>query len=269
MHLVDEDLIERYREDGVVCLRGAIEPAWIERLRAGVDRNWADKGPQASTYSPVDQAKTYSDDYCNWQRIPEYRDFIFQSSVGRIAGALTGSRSVRWFHDHVFVKDEGTQEKTPWHQDYTYYCVDGEQGVSFWIPLDPIDKTNWLEFLVGSHRWGMLFTPQKFNGKDTYKVPPDLYKPLPTAIQQSQDVTIIAWEMEPGDILAFDFKTVHGHENTREPSRSRRRVFVGRFLGDDMRFTHRPGEKSPDFGDLGLNPGDALNHDLFPVVFEP
>ena len=28
-------------------------------------------------------------------------------------------------HEHVFVKEPATEDKTPWHHDQPYYCVDG------------------------------------------------------------------------------------------------------------------------------------------------
>ena len=32
---------------------------------------------------------------------------------------------VRLFHDHLLVKEAGSAEPSPWHQDQPYYCVDG------------------------------------------------------------------------------------------------------------------------------------------------
>jgi len=37
--LIDEQILDDYHRDGVVCLRGLFEPKWIEVLREGVERN--------------------------------------------------------------------------------------------------------------------------------------------------------------------------------------------------------------------------------------
>ena len=58
--------------------------------------------------------------------------------LAAIAGALMQSRTVRFFHEHVLVKEPGASEATPLHHDDPYYCVDGDRNVSFWIPLDPV-----------------------------------------------------------------------------------------------------------------------------------
>jgi ectoine hydroxylase-related dioxygenase (phytanoyl-CoA dioxygenase family) len=68
-----------------------------------------------------------------------------------IAGALMGSRKVQIFHDHVLVKESATPKPTPWHQDMPYYCVDGMQTASYWIPLDPVSEDNTLRLVLGSH----------------------------------------------------------------------------------------------------------------------
>ena len=61
------------------------------------------------------------------------------SDAARISAELMGSPSVRLFHDHVLVKEGGTRQRTPWHQDQPYYNVDG-RGVSAWIPVDPVPE---------------------------------------------------------------------------------------------------------------------------------
>src|SRR5439155_1565224 len=39
--------------------------------------------------------------------------------------ALLATAQVRFYHDHVLVKEGGTRQRTPWHQDQPYYNVDG------------------------------------------------------------------------------------------------------------------------------------------------
>ena len=63
--------------------------------------------------------------------------FIEESGVAAIAAELMGSRTVRLYHDHVLVKEPGTRQRTPWHQDQPYYNVDGRQNASMWLPGRP------------------------------------------------------------------------------------------------------------------------------------
>ena len=99
---------------------------------------------------------TFFEDFCNWERIAEYEDVIRGAELGRVAAELMGSGGVRLFHDHLLVKEAGSTEPSPWHQDQPYYCVDGRQNVSFWIPVDPVARENTLEFVAGSQAPGHL-----------------------------------------------------------------------------------------------------------------
>src|SRR5690606_10353963 len=92
----------------------------------------------------------FFDDYCNWERIPEYRELIFNSPAAAVAAAVMQSDRAQFFHDHVLIKEPGTGKATPWHQDIPYYFVEGRQTVSFWIPVDPVREAT-LRFVAGSH----------------------------------------------------------------------------------------------------------------------
>ena len=76
--------------------------------------------------------------------------------------ALMQSRKVNLFHEHVLVKEPGTEEPTPWHNDQPYWTVEGWQVASLWIPLDPVARENGVEYVAGSHRKGEWFKPKRF-----------------------------------------------------------------------------------------------------------
>lgn len=266
--LIDSDK-QFYQDNGVVLLKQAISPEWITTLQQGVAKNFASPSQYACFYTPKGSPGAFYDDYCNWQRIEEYKQFIFESNIGNIAGQLLApTPHIRLFHEHVLVKEPGSWSKTPWHQDYPYYCVDGDEGVSFWIPLDEIDATSQLSFIAGSHQWGQIFEPQKFNGKDQYDIKTNQYSKLPNIDKEIENYTILSWPMQPGDIIAFNFKTIHGNTTRSQPSKYLRRAFSCRCLGANMTYTTRPGEKSPPFPNLGLEPGSSLAHKQFPIIWE-
>ena len=50
-----------------------------------------------------------------------------------------------------------------------YYCIDGNQTGSFWIPLDKVEKNNNLKLILKSHHWPKLIKPTKWsNNKSWY-----------------------------------------------------------------------------------------------------
>ena len=96
---LDTGLIERYRRDGVARLEQVVSPEWIEALRAGVEANMNRPGPYAKLYTPEGQPGKFFGDYCNWQRIPEYRAFFVESGLAAIGARLMGSRKVNLYHE--------------------------------------------------------------------------------------------------------------------------------------------------------------------------
>src|SRR6185436_9570622 len=129
--------ITEYCSQGAVLVRGLFRD-WIDKIAAGIERNMAEPGPYASENLKPGDSGRFFDDYCNWQRIPEFHDFVQNSPAARAAAQLMQSRKAQLFHDHVLVKEPGTSKATPWHQDAPYYFVDGDQTVSFWVPVDPV-----------------------------------------------------------------------------------------------------------------------------------
>ncbi|MBB2206066.1 phytanoyl-CoA dioxygenase family protein [Gluconacetobacter takamatsuzukensis] len=253
--------IAAFRRYGAVLLRGAFAP-WVDTLRAGIDRLMADPSPLERSYKPEGSAPFFQD-LCNWQRIPEFRTFVERSDIGLLAAQLMGAHQVRFFHDHVLVKEPGTSLVTPWHQDLPYYCARGPQTVSFWIPLDPVPAANALECVAGSHKWGRDHKPMRFDGTPLYA--DDDSKPMPDIDANRENYRILAWDMAPGDAVAFDFGTIHGAAATIGAI-DRRRVFSARLVGDDARFADRGGKGSPPFSHLALQDGDPLIGDDFPVL---
>ena len=158
--LPTDEEVARYRADGAICLRGAFTSDWIERLREAIDADMASPGPMVRLNTPQGAPGLFFVDFQLWQRHAAARDFVYRSPAGEIAARLMGSREVVYYHDHLLVKEPGTRERTPWHHDQPYYPIDGEQIVSLWLPLDPVDRATCVEYVKGSHRWGRWFQPK-------------------------------------------------------------------------------------------------------------
>ena len=121
--MITQQEIDRFEKDGAVCLRGLFSTRWLERLAMGVEKNFSDPGPYNTVYSHPGSPGGFYDDYCNWQRIEEYRDFLQHSPAAEIAARIMQSNTARIYHEHVLVKEPGTREPTPWHHDLPYYGV--------------------------------------------------------------------------------------------------------------------------------------------------
>ena len=260
--------VEVFQRDGAVVLRGVFTD-WIERLREGFEQNLANPSQFAIENVGSGEGGRFFEDYCNWQRIPAFSDFVLNSPAAGIAGQIMQSQQVQVFHDHILVKEPGTSKPTPWHQDLPYYCVNGLQTASYWIPLDPVTKLNTLSVVLGSHLWPKPVRPKSwannadFYGEANSVTGESVFMDMPDV--ENGDFNILSPELQPGDAVVFNFRTVHGAAGNQ--GTGRRRAFSTRFIGDDVRYIARPGRTSPPFPGINLENGDRMREDWFPVVW--
>ena len=259
--LVSQADIDAFQRDGVVLIKGLFRD-YVELLCEGVERNLRDPGPYAAENLKPGEGGRFFDDYCNWQRIPEFVETIENSPAAEVAADLMRSERVQVFHDHVLIKEPGTSKPTPWHQDSPYYFVEGRQTVSFWSPLDPVTNAT-LRCVAGSHLWEKPVLPKRWLADTDFYADPSAYMPVPDP--DAEGMTILEWPMEPGDAVAFDYKVLHGARGNE--TTQRRRAFSLRLVGDDARYVERPGRTSPPFPGHDMQPGDRLREDWFPYIW--
>ena len=256
--LTEEQKIS-YKNYGAIVIKNVFEP-WISTLQKGFDKVLANPGPHARENVKTKEQGRFFEDYCNWQRIPEFAE---ESPAAQIVGEATESKSIQLFHEHIFVKDPGTAKETPWHQDMPYYCVDGNDTGSFWIPLDPISKDNSLQILLGSHKLPKLVRPNKWSNNQPWYKNDDNFMDMPDI--KSMEKNILKPKMNLGDAILFNFKVLHSSSGNSE--NIPRRAFSIRFIGDDVKYIDRGEETSPPFKDIDLKNGAKMREDWFPVVW--
>ncbi len=258
--------LELFWREGVAIVRGVFAD-WVHPLQIALQRNLERPKSYAFPCHSVPDGETgiFFDSYCNWHRMPEYQEFLFNSCVASMAGKFMSSSTAQFFHEHAFVKGVGTQMATPWHHDLPYYCVDGTQTVSIYISLDRAPADTTVRFVAGSHRWQELFFPRHFIDGSDYRYDTEELCSAPDIERHSAQFEIRTFAVEPGDALLFNYRTLHGTTNAR--NRDKRRAVAFRWIGDDVVYCHRPGETSPPMDGMDLEPGDKLREDWFPVLW--
>jgi ectoine hydroxylase-related dioxygenase (phytanoyl-CoA dioxygenase family) len=254
--------IDDFHRDGVVVLRGVFS-YWIDTLRQGADFHIDNPSEGALIHKADSYKGEFLEDFCNWQRIPEYQDFVLNSPLGAVAAALMQSDTAQFFHDHYLHKEANSGVSTPWHQDIPYYCVQGSQTVSFWLPLEARDVGLSLKCAAGSHKLDKEIRPTSWSSNESFYEDDSLFMDIPN-VEQS-DFEIKQWAIEPGDVVAFDFRTLHGASANTKKSISRTMSF--RLVGDDVRYRQRPGRTSPNFPDIDQHTGERLRADWFPIIW--
>ena len=254
-----------FSRDGAVCVRQAFTAEHVAMAAQAIGANLADLSPMAKRASADDDG-AFIEDFRSWDRLPEIERFVRESPGAAIAAELTGASTIRLYHDHMLVKEPGTKQRTPWHQDQPYYNVDGHQNASMWFPVDPVPRAATLEFIAGSHR-GPWFMPRTFLDEQAKWFPEGSLAEMPDFAADPEKWPVIGWELEPGDAVFFNMVTVHGSAGVEGPNR--RRVLSVRFLGDDMVHAPRRWTTSPPFPGLvdELAAGAPMHHPLFPVLW--
>jgi ectoine hydroxylase-related dioxygenase (phytanoyl-CoA dioxygenase family) len=262
------ETVQAYARDGAVVLRGVLNADELRTLEAGIEYNLGHLSPLALVASEPDDPGRFVEDFCTWQANPDYQRILQASALPHLAAQLMQSHTARLYHDHLLVKEAGTRQPTPWHQDQPYYNVAGRQNVSFWIPVDPVPLASTLRFVAGSHA-GTWYMPRTFRDQQAKWFPEGALAELPPIDAESQTYRQLGWALAPGDCVAFHMLSLHASSGTGPGAR--RRVFSARYLGDDAVHALRPWRTSPPFPGLEADLPDGVDmvHPLFPAVWPP
>jgi len=259
--------------DGATVVRGVVAPEWIDLMRGAVDAEMAGASATASEYGKA--AGRFYGDFFLWLRNAAFRDFALNSALPELAARAMGSATVNLLYDQLFVKEPGSLERTPWHQDLPYWPVEGEQILSIWVPFDAAGPDNGVvTYLRGSHLWGKTYRPQAFDERNAGAFAASPYERMPEIDADPGRHEFLSWSLEPGDVLIHKGLTIHGASGNRS-SDLRRRALAVRYTGDDARYSLRLGNfmqmesvranvPAPD-----ILEGAPMSGALFPRVWPP
>lgn len=233
------DAVAALRRDGAAVLRGVVPMEWIERMRGAIEVEMTGDSPTAAEYGR--KAGRFYGDFFIWRHNPDFRAFATESPLPALAARLMESRGVNLFYDQLFVKEPGSIERTPWHQDLPYWPVKGLQIVSIWVPFDRATPDNGVvAYIQGSHLWGRTFRPQAFDNANAGAFASSPYEILPDIDAEPAQYRFLSWSLEPGDVLVHLGLTIHGAPGNATAN-VRRRALALRYTGDDARYDPRPG----------------------------
>lgn len=270
--------IETFASDGVVLLPNMFDSSWIEHLREGLAANCANPTARARVWDRDEEGRTVFYDSQAWQQVEEYSTFVFESPAAEIAAALLGASMVNFYFDAVFVRSPGTQFETPWHQDEPYWSVEGFSTCSIWMPLVPVKAENALCFVPRSHLETRVLRQYNFGdlnpdsqvAVDSVDFDDAAEESFPDIDSDREKWGVVSWDMEPGDCVAFNSRTMHGGSG-RLPSNQGLEVFTTKWLGDDVKVNFRPYGMDPDhtavMTAVGLVPGERPEGALYPRVW--
>jgi len=260
-----------FAADGVAFVRGAVAPEWVDRMLKVADQQLAMPSKWSNDPNPgASRNRNFTDRYL-WQENAEIGAFIRQSGCARLAAQAMGSASVRFYFDHLFVKERETARPTPWHQDIPYWPFMGKQICSIWLALTPCSVANSaLEFVRGSHLDGKYYAPEAFNGPNDGNawMSEAEGEKCPDIEAGRLRYDIIGYDVEPGDALIFSAWIIHGARGN-SASDQRRAAIATRWLCDDAGWYPHPGaDPTVKAEDVSIAPGGPPTDDaVFPELW--
>ncbi len=280
---ITEAEVDTFWADGVVCLRGVLVPRVLEEMISPVEeallakesadlsemgRALAAAGESIATDADATTGSTgrFVSGVDHWRSQAEFRAFAADSALPAVVGALLRATKVNLYEDSVLVKEPGALERTVWHQDLSYFHVDGDQLCTTWCPLDPTDgETGAVRYARGSHRWDTVYRPNLF--VSTMPIPGTEGELVPDvdALAARGDAEVLTFATGPGDVVVHHARTLHAAGGNRSTTTRRRAISV-RYCGDDARVRVRTGAPLKPY-QHGITDGAPLDSPDCPVVW--
>lgn len=91
-----------------------------------------------------------------WEADDLFYEHLFNHAMCEAIAQVTGSDTLRVWHDQVQYKPPKVGGPTTWHQDHPYWpIIQPADLVSAWVALEDADVENGCMWMVpGSHKWG-------------------------------------------------------------------------------------------------------------------
>ncbi|MEK9749051.1 MAG: phytanoyl-CoA dioxygenase family protein [Pseudomonadales bacterium] len=294
---ISVDDIEAFHRDGAVLIKNVLSKDWLDLLERGIEyiQHHPD-GMSAGVGMPlrIDQfPASHSADL----------DQVMKASpISEIVGRVL-ERPVRFYMDQMFYKPAGEMFPSAWHQDTSYYNIEGDQVVRAWVCVDPVPRDASIEVVRGSHRWNITYRPPV--GMDP-KTDPEGAAALEAAyaagdiligreahaswtyfdsfldpalpqlpdIESSRDsFDILGWDFAPGDVLLFHGNILHSARGGAVLDHPRR-AHASLWIGPDVHYLRRRSQAIPDPIQLyDYHPLDgqplADFDEVFPIAWAP
>lgn len=199
-----------------------------------------------------------------WRRVRTLAEFALHGCLSRIGATLLDVSALRYYDDQLFVKQGGAVDRAAFHQDLSYFHLDGDAGCVFWIPLGQVRRGGGaMGYIPGSHLWGQVYKPNLFASPLAF--PGSTGADMPDIDADPQKFGVQYVEADPGDVIVHHFLTVHGSEGNAGPAP--RSAFSLRYCDADLRFRRRQGAPAQPLHRLDMKDGDLLDDEVHPIVF--
>lgn len=270
---LSQDEIAAFQRDGVAYVPAAVEDSWLREIDVVAEQQLNHPSQWANDANPGAKTDRMFTDRYLWRENERVDRFIRESGCAEIAAQAMQSKQIRFYFDHLLVKEPATTAPTPWHQDIPYWPFLGRQVCSVWLALTdtPLEGSS-LEFVRGSHQDGNYYLPKLFGAREDH---PSQWildgegVEVPDIDAHRDDFDIVSWDVKRGDALVFSAWILHGAPGNTQADK-RRVAFSTRWLGDDAVWhPHEGADPTVDPDTVRVDAGRPPHDDeWFPLVVD-
>lgn len=192
-----------------------------------------------------------------WRITPGFHDLLWNPAFLMAAHQLLGNAGVRFWHDQLFCKPARHGGVVAWHQDYSYWTRTRPMAhLTCWTGLDDATEENGcLQYIPGSHKWGLLKAPELAGEMDAIRQSLDE--------EQNRAFRSVAVELPKGYASFHHPLILHGsYENRSERSR---RAFVLNVFRDGV---HSDSDEPLLEGVPVIPSGEKMEGRFFPLLYD-
>ena len=268
MFLLDDprpDQIAAFRRDGFVIVERIIEPAAAARLAsrfAPLFRGEFETGlyPDEWNWREGRDADDLTRQICNaWKSDRVVASAVLHPRIGQWCARLRGWPGARINQDNVLWKPPGARP-LGFHQDDSYqqWIVPPEM-CTCWIALDDTSACGGtIEYVTGSHRWGLAPPASQFHAPDDYA------REMREAAARAGVVPeVVRVEVLAGGGVFHHGRTFHGSDTNR--GRGPRRALVSHCMSSEARF--HPTNVGYVYSRYKRIGSTAMDESFFPVLW--
>ncbi len=192
-----------------------------------------------------------------WRISPGLHDVLWNPRFVMAASQLLGKVPVRFWHDQIFWKPPKQGGVVAWHQDYSYWTrTKPIAHLTCWCALDDATKENGcLQYIPGSHRWGLL--PKPVIAGELQGI-----KDFLNDEQKKQFDHPMFAEVKAGEAIFHHSLTLHG-SGANKSSKPRRAFVINAFADGVISDSDEPLLDGVDV----VPKGEKMEGQFFPLLF--
>ena len=265
---LNQNQINQFNENGFLIIDKFIDLDFIDKLKSRFEPLF--KGEFETGIEPDEWNWKFGDpedltrQICNgWKADDLIKQFVCNEIVGKSCSILMNWGGAKLVQDNVLWKPP--KGKTlGYHQDAAYDdWLIPQTMMTCWMSLDNTsEKTGTLEYVKGSHKWGLQPPKGEFHSPEDYREKLNLF-----AKENNKEIDIVYVEVPAGGVSFHHGFTWHGSGiNTSD---EHRRAIVSHCVPSDAKFhPTNDGGTAKTYKKYKQDNSDELDEKYFPLLWK-